>query len=284
MISSTRATRAKREKAYELLLRKHVAAVSIASNWVGGSMNRDKKGDTNARTPVVPVEAEQQRDVMQIVLDNTMYDDAFGLTLELLQHMTMDRWFDGSSWSTSEEAWPVHARISGIQATALSQLMNPTTINRVYDNEFRADADMDVPRRSRCSARSATASGPNSMPLRIACMMHATPTSQVPVATCSVSTWSADYMSMPENGFAAAAVPTVTSVATSCGNSQNRCRRSSTLHEDELDPYTEAHLQETVAMIDRAMDAQYIYNANEMGGSVITVTRPGSRVDQPNTD
>ena len=136
---------AKARKAYELLLRKHVAAVSIASNWVGGSyVNRDKKGDTNARTPVVPVEAEQQRRAMQIVLDNTMYDDAFGLTPELLQHMTMDRWFDGSSWSTSEEAWPVHARISGIQATALSQLMNPTTINRVYDNEFRADADMDV--------------------------------------------------------------------------------------------------------------------------------------------
>ena len=38
-------------------------------------------------------------------------------------------------------------------------------------------------------------------------------------------------------------------------------------------------------MIDRAMDAQYIYNANEMGGgSVITVTRPGRGLTNPNTD
>ena len=61
----------KARKAYELLLNKHVAAISIASNWVGGSyVNRDKKGDPNARTPVTPVEADQQRRAMQLVLDN----------------------------------------------------------------------------------------------------------------------------------------------------------------------------------------------------------------------
>ena len=32
----------------------------------------------------------------------------------------------------------------GIQASALSQLMNPTTLRRVYDNEFRVPADEDA--------------------------------------------------------------------------------------------------------------------------------------------
>ena len=276
---------AKARKAYELLLRKHVAAVSIASNWVGGSyVNRDKKGDTNARTPVVPVEGDQQRRAMQIVLDNTMHDDAFGLTPELLQHMTMDRWFDGSSWSTSEEAWPVHARISGIQATALSQLMNPTTINRVYDNEFRADADMDVLTVPEVlsTIHESVWSEVDEAPER----MH---DSRDPYISSLRRNLQREHlerlidMSMPENGFRAAAVPVR-------DLSRNQLRKLGDAlpafldaHEDVLDPYTESHLRETMAMIDRAMDAQYIYNANEMGGgtSIINMTRPGRGLTDP---
>ena len=47
-------------------------------------------------------------------------------------------------------------------------------------------------------------------------------------------------------------------------------------HEDELGSlHTNGHLRETWAMIDRAMDAQYIYNANDIsGGGPITITMP----------
>ena len=57
--------------------------------------------------------------------------------------MTKDSW--GFSFSASgEAAWPVHDQIMGLQASTLSQLMNPTTLRRVYDNEFRTPANVDA--------------------------------------------------------------------------------------------------------------------------------------------
>ena len=278
----------KARRAYELLLNKHIAAISIASNWVGGSyVNRDKKGDPNARIPVTPVEADQQRRAMQIVLDNTMYDEAFGLSPKLLQHMTVDRWFDGGGRrGMSEEAWPVHARISGIQASALSQLMNPTTINRVYDNEFRADADMDV----------------ITVP-EILETVHETVWSEIdqapdrshsarnPYISSLRRNLQREYlerlidMSMPNNGFRSAAVPVRDLSRSTLRQLGESLPAFLDAHENELDPYTEAHLRETLAMIDRAMDAQYIYNASDIsGGGPITITMPFGAPEQESND
>ena len=78
------------------------------------------------------------------VIENTFLDEAFGLTPELLTHMTTDHWGGFFFSMTNEPAWPVHDRIMGLQASALSQLMNPTTLRRVYDNEFRVPADEDA--------------------------------------------------------------------------------------------------------------------------------------------
>ncbi|MEQ1880317.1 MAG: hypothetical protein ABL878_05025, partial [Burkholderiales bacterium] len=37
----------------------------------------------------------------------------------------------------------------------------------------------------------------------------------------------------------------------------------------DLDSYTYSHLTEAKARIDRALDAIYVYNANQMGGGMI---------------
>lgn len=129
---------------YQLTLRLQTQAISMMSNWIGGSfVYFDKKGDPNGRKPLEPVSAEMQRKALDFVLKNSMYDEAFGLTPELLTHMTSSGWRDGG-FGTDEPTWPVHDRIMSIQASALSQLMNPTTLRRVYDNEFRVEADKDV--------------------------------------------------------------------------------------------------------------------------------------------
>ena len=43
-----------------------------------------------------------------------------------------------------ESTFPVHDRILGIQASALTMLMNPTTLRRVYDNEQLVPRDQDA--------------------------------------------------------------------------------------------------------------------------------------------
>jgi len=44
----------------------------------------------------------------------------------------------------SDSTWPIHDRIMGIQANALVMMMYPTTLRRIYDNEFLVSADEDA--------------------------------------------------------------------------------------------------------------------------------------------
>lgn len=138
---------AKARRGYELTLSIQTRAASMMANWVGGAfVNRDKKGDPGNRPPVQVVPAKQQRDALQFVIKETFTDEAFGLTPELLERMTSDQWLDGGAHfgSSSEATWPIHDRVLGLQASALTWLMSPTTMRRVYDNELRLPADEDA--------------------------------------------------------------------------------------------------------------------------------------------
>ncbi|MFK8111649.1 MAG: zinc-dependent metalloprotease [Rubripirellula sp.] len=137
---------AKSRRGYELTLSLQTRAGSMMANWIGGAfINRDKKGDPGDRPPVKVVPAEQQRAALKFVIENSFHDDAYGLTPKLLERMSVDKWLDGSSRSSmsNEATWPIHDRILGVQASALTWLMNPTTLRRVYDNELRLPEDED---------------------------------------------------------------------------------------------------------------------------------------------
>ncbi len=138
----------KARRGYQLTLSLQSRATSMMANWLGGAfIFRDKKGDPEGRRPIEVVPAADQREALNFVLETTFRDDSYGLTPELQGYLVADSWrddFSGLGTAASESAWPVHDQILGIQATALSQLMNPTTLRRVYDNEFRVPADQDV--------------------------------------------------------------------------------------------------------------------------------------------
>ena len=130
---------------YELTLSLQTRASSMMANWIGGAfVNRHKKGDPKSSMPVQVVPAEQQRAALAFVIENTLNDKAFGLTPELTIAMGLDKWSDDRSAAMSDATWPVHERIMGIQASTLTQLMNPTTLGRCYDNEFRVPADQET--------------------------------------------------------------------------------------------------------------------------------------------
>ncbi|MEM7783200.1 MAG: zinc-dependent metalloprotease, partial [Planctomycetota bacterium] len=99
---------AKARRGYLLTLSLQTKATSMMSNWLGGTfVYRDKKGDPNGRKPIEVVPAEQQRAALEFVIENTFYDEAFGLTPELLSYMTSDYFGDFFSRMTNEPAWPV---------------------------------------------------------------------------------------------------------------------------------------------------------------------------------
>jgi hypothetical protein len=136
---------AKARRGYELTLGEQTKALSMISNWVGGTfVNRDKKGDPGNRAPVQVVPVDIQRKALDFVIQQAFSDDSFGLKPEVIEKLSLDRWMDGGFRADGEAAWPIHDRILSIQASALTMLMNPTTLRRVYDNEVRTPADQDA--------------------------------------------------------------------------------------------------------------------------------------------
>lgn len=139
---------AKARRGYELTLSVQVQAVNMMAHWIGGTfIYRDKKGDPKGRVPIEVVAAEQQRKALRFVMDNAFRDDAFGLTPELLRHMSVDKWWDTNTTvptAMEDSAWPIHDRILGIQAAVLTSLMKPSTLGRVHDNEVLMPSQQDA--------------------------------------------------------------------------------------------------------------------------------------------
>ncbi|MFT5424994.1 MAG: hypothetical protein ACI89L_002797 [Phycisphaerales bacterium] len=129
---------------FNSLMNTHAQSLSIAAGWVGGSyLSNANKGDPDAPAPITDIPAERQREALQIILDNAFDEAAFGLTPDLVRHLGKEHFWDPQAINelTADASLPVHNLIDGLQGYAMSLLMNPTRLRRVYDNEFRAEGD-----------------------------------------------------------------------------------------------------------------------------------------------
>ena len=125
---------------FQSLVGTHVNAVAVAANWIGSTyQHNDFKGDPNGRPAIEDVPAEKQREALRMVIDNAFEDEAFGLTPELIRHMGKEYWWDpqGQNELMADPSYTAHSLVGGVQSAALTMVMNPTTLRRVYDNEFR---------------------------------------------------------------------------------------------------------------------------------------------------
>ena len=134
----------KARKGYEITLGAQINAVTMMSDWLGGSfVNRDHKGDKGARPPLVPVPVARQRAALKFVLEQSFPEQVYGLTPELLAFLSAERWEeDGSAWE--EATYAVHDQIAGVQASVMSTLLNPTTLRRIYDAEVAVAGTTEV--------------------------------------------------------------------------------------------------------------------------------------------
>ena len=132
---------------YEMLINRQFSSVATAADWLGGTLNnRSRKGDLGDRNPIEEIDPEIQRRALALVLENSMRDEAWGLDSKLLHKMTVEKYWDngGGSSMRTNSSFPIHQRIGGMQASALSMLMNPSKLGNIYDGEFRNDPDIDV--------------------------------------------------------------------------------------------------------------------------------------------
>ena len=133
---------------WNTLLGTQVQMLATAARWVGGSyVNWDHKGDPGDRDPVENVPSAKQREALKFVLDNSFNDDAFGVSSALLHKLGKEYFPDGPGLADifNDTSYPITDTIGAVQATALTLIMNPTTLRRVYDNEQRMREDEDNP-------------------------------------------------------------------------------------------------------------------------------------------
>jgi hypothetical protein len=116
--------------------------IDMMANWIGGThVNRVKKGDPDTGDPLVPAAVEKQREALAFLIDNAFRDEAYGLSPELLNKMTIERWAGGVR---GEPTWPVVEQVAAVQGLAVTLVLNPTTLSRVYNNELRIDPGEDA--------------------------------------------------------------------------------------------------------------------------------------------
>ncbi len=263
---------AQARRAYNITLGQQTQAMSMMSRWIGGSyLNRSMKGDPGAAEPSVPVEADKQREALTFIIDHAFNDEAFGLNPELLRHMVNDRWWDDGGFSAifDDPAWPVHDRVMGIQASALTMIMNPSTLGRVFDNELRVDEGEDAVTVPEVIDNVYSA---------IFSELDATPngrrfTAREPMISSLRRNLQRELidrlidLSLSGDGSGAAG-RAIANLATMKlrGLSERLGELTDGRGARNLDSYTLAHLGESKIRIEKALDAQYIYNMPEMGG------------------
>jgi len=262
--------------AYELTLTMQTRATVMMSSWLGGSFaTRSQKGDKNAGKPVNPVPVERQREALKFVIDNMFYDDAFGLTPDLLTHLSVDHWLDEGFGG--EETWPVHDRIAGLQASALSRLLSSTSLRRIYDNELLIPADQDA-----VTLPEVLTSVTDALWSELKEAPQKQFTARVPLISSMRRNLQQDHvtrlieLSLP-GGFSTEAFKPIMNQA-----SFELTRILGSIVKvlearDKIDPYSLAHLEKVKEQIEKARSGQFIYNASDLrgggGGTIIILGR-----------
>ncbi|MBX7168516.1 MAG: zinc-dependent metalloprotease [Pirellulales bacterium] len=132
-------------RAFGILLGNHGRAMFFASRFVGGvSVNRDHKGDANAKAPFVIVPADKQRAALALLEEQVFSAKPFQFPPELYNHLAASRWVHWGTFDPPRVDYPAHEVILMWQTRILDQLLSSLTLQRLYDSELKVDADQDA--------------------------------------------------------------------------------------------------------------------------------------------
>jgi hypothetical protein len=215
---------------------------------------------------------EKQRAALRFVMQTAFRDQSFGLTPELLKYMTVDKWWDGGGMRDvfSDAAYPVHDKIMGIQASALTMLMNPVTMQRVYDNEFRVPAGQDA-----LTLPELMTSITNEIWTELDASGGKTFDNRNPMISSLRRNLQREHLSrlidlsLPDGLSGAAAKPVSNLAMTHLRDIRSKIDKVidvKNANKRGADDYSYAHLAEAAVRIDKALEAQYIYNTDMISG------------------
>jgi hypothetical protein len=165
-----------------------------------------------------------------------------------------------------EPTWPVHDRIMGLQASALTQIMNPTTLRRVYDNEFLVPSDQDALTLPELMFTVADDIWSELDDMKT----NGTYTAREPMISSLRRNLQREHLERlvdltKPNGFLGAAQKPISNLALHKlreldGKLEAWLKPEKT---SRIDPYTTAHLSEAKTRIEQVLAAEFIYNTDD---------------------
>ncbi|TWT47813.1 zinc-dependent metalloprotease [Botrimarina hoheduenensis] len=257
-------------RGFQVLLATHGRAMFDASRYVGGLyVNRSHKGDKNAPQPFLLVEADRQRAAMDLIGEQVFSDQPFLVPRELYNQLAPSKWSHWGSPTARRADYPVHEVILLWQERILDRLMASLTLHRIQDNELKADPDVDVftnaelfERLTKLIFREVDDFKPgeysNRQPAISSLRRNLQRAYLERLAEIAMGRY---YISLMETrGGAIIDVPPQDCQTIAFVELQELKKKIDELLEDEpaLDRYTEAHLRETTARIQKVIDSEML--------------------------
>ncbi len=117
------------------------------ARFIGGIENsRARVGDPGGKLPFTPIPAAQQREAMKFIADNIWSADAFQFSPRLLQKLQPERLpdFNWSVYEMNRIDYPLIQQVKSVQSSPLNYIYNPTLLARVGDMERLVGSGGDV--------------------------------------------------------------------------------------------------------------------------------------------
>jgi hypothetical protein len=119
-------------------------AVNNVTKFIGGIYHRrDHVGDPGGRLPFEPVPAPRQREALDFLTREIFSPDAFTFPRSLLDKVATERFWDfsGSVFDNQRNDFPIHDVIRSIQSIPLDHVYSPVLMSRMLDIELRDGGD-----------------------------------------------------------------------------------------------------------------------------------------------
>ena len=124
-----------------LIFERYISMLPVTKMVGGLYFHRDHKGDPNGRDPFMPVPAAKQREAVQLIVDQAFDEDAFEFDAKTLNKMAPNRFLHWGTGSSTPVDFAAHDFVASLQTSLLVQLLNPIRVGRMIDNELRTPGE-----------------------------------------------------------------------------------------------------------------------------------------------
>ncbi|HEX6983429.1 MAG TPA: zinc-dependent metalloprotease [Balneolaceae bacterium] len=125
---------------FQSYLYQYARTLAPAVKYIGGQHQyRDHVGDPDGRAPFVPISKEKQQEALGMIIKFAFAPNAMALPQEVYQKLGADRWSHWGNRNTyaGRIDYPLHRTQVGIQSALLEELLDPVRLARIRDTEVK---------------------------------------------------------------------------------------------------------------------------------------------------